>query len=1326
MKIIKCFSLVLAVMMACACGTVDAALKDNFSITVNVSGVNKTLVLSRHSVRASDILITTWDSTNGYVNVHDETGVLAPAAFEVRTYRGYVSQTPNELVTAVVLANNELRAEGHCGKGELWTISGISAGGVAVASVAPAVSSNPTKVLAKIISSIESSVFTGVLPPQDYMPPSGGIYRADAVFDIPSQFFNKSSYGNGNVETTIAVFEDQLNRHDLFNVRDAQINMVMSQMIIRKEQFYFPTAGTGEFTPMLRNEWDDVAANTGRANARGFIASLFPYNFTYAGGYATGNDFYAANEPICVNSFYHENAHNWRASHYYYGRDTMNGSHRHHGELNVQRVLYTRDIQIGQGDLLEVTGYPTNLHPYATLDMATTLIDTAVDIPVLNNDWDCNGDAISVRSYTTTTVQGGTVTSVGDTLTYTPAAGYVGKDIIVYEVEDAPGLYTVGLVHVEVINRGLAAYWAFEEATGSLAVDSSGNGHNGTLVSNTFDAGSVPGVIGNAVVVMGNKGMICDATDIIAEPEVAYPLESRASNFFDPMDEDYSVAFWFMASDLSSTVTLVDKGNKASFGYSITANEGTVTAKIREWDGLNSSVSVSGTGAYAGTWCHVAMVIGRSTNTLKIYVSGVAGSTASLVDGSFIFEGRTNMIMGTDQWNGGPAVEIAFDELMVYTKPLSLSDITGLMSGAQLPAGAPSPSNGEMDVEPGKELTWQAGKPSYEHDVYFGTSFDAVAGATTASDEYKGRLADAAYQPVNMIPQMNYFWRVDEVDGGNIILGDVWAFSTARSFIEGGLKLHATLDTADIIGTTVDNVTGNSAYDGQIVGTLGNPAGKIEQALDFPKSTSDYVDFGQGLDPGLGSFTVSVWFKLDTLGSTQYIIDKGNNSNSTEPGFSIWVRSDGLIEYRGNHVGSASSTKFSRHMPAGTIVTGQWYHAVMVLSRSKGTIKAFLNGSSVPSSYEGNTLTAGLPISSTEPLVIGVRPGAYPADGLIDDVAVWKRALKKDEVLDIYNKGLAGETFHEPAVAVASTSFEASEGFVGSGEIFLLNTVVDPNGVEWYSGNGAKIWNRSDIPPDGTQCLVLGLSNTDETAKITIPGSSHGVGVVTFEYASYSDSTDALFSLMYNANDGVGWQTAWSTQVVGSNPDWSDKPWPSIAVPINVSGDVDLRFKKNGVKGVLIDKVTVTDRVTNPPVFDAETYNGLDSLEGYDYSDSVAGTASDLDEWDVLSYSHAGGPDWLTVAANGDLTGKPGNDDVGLNQFTIRATGLDGLSDEVTLNITVLNTFTGELGLGDLLEMAGHWLDSGCVDVPACGGTDLNGDGYVDIEDFAALADKWL
>jgi hypothetical protein len=93
--------------------------------------------------------------------------------------------------------------------------------------------------------------------------------------------------------------------------------------------------------------------------------------------------------------------------------------------------------------------------------------------------------------------------------------------------------------------------------------------------------------------------------------------------------------------------------------------------------------------------------------------------------------------------------------------------------------------------------------------------------------------------------------------------------------------------------------------------------------------------------------------------------------------------------------------------------------------------------------------------------------------------------------------------------------------------------------------------------------------------------------------------------------------------------------------------------------------------VNDAPTFDVDPINAANATEGAAYSDTIAGTASDIDVGDTLTYSKASGPAWLSVAANGTLSGTPGAGDVGANAFTVQVDDGNGGTDTATLNVTV-------------------------------------------------------
>ena len=86
--------------------------------------------------------------------------------------------------------------------------------------------------------------------------------------------------------------------------------------------------------------------------------------------------------------------------------------------------------------------------PVAVNDTVATDEDTAIEISVLNNDSDVDGDALSVSSVTQGT--NGSVSTNGTTVTYTPDANYNGSDNFDYVVSDGNGGTDTATVFVTV------------------------------------------------------------------------------------------------------------------------------------------------------------------------------------------------------------------------------------------------------------------------------------------------------------------------------------------------------------------------------------------------------------------------------------------------------------------------------------------------------------------------------------------------------------------------------------------------------------------------------------------------------------------------------------------------------------------------------------------------------------------------------------------------------------------------------------------------------------------------------------------------------------
>lgn len=91
-----------------------------------------------------------------------------------------------------------------------------------------------------------------------------------------------------------------------------------------------------------------------------------------------------------------------------------------------------------------------------------------------------------------------------------------------------------------------------------------------------------------------------------------------------------------------------------------------------------------------------------------------------------------------------------------------------------------------------------------------------------------------------------------------------------------------------------------------------------------------------------------------------------------------------------------------------------------------------------------------------------------------------------------------------------------------------------------------------------------------------------------------------------------------------------------------------------------------------PPVFSSATILLPDATRSAAYTgQSLSGFASDPD-LNPLTFTKLDGPAWLSVAANGTLSGTPGATNEGLNSFFVRVTDSSGASSDAELQINVL------------------------------------------------------
>ncbi|SDA26661.1 hypothetical protein SAMN02910447_02691 [Ruminococcus sp. YE71] len=91
------------------------------------------------------------------------------------------------------------------------------------------------------------------------------------------------------------------------------------------------------------------------------------------------------------------------------------------------------------------------------------------------------------------------------------------------------------------------------------------------------------------------------------------------------------------------------------------------------------------------------------------------------------------------------------------------------------------PADQEKHLNISDGLSWTAGSGAKSHDVYIGTSYDAVFNANRSSAEFKGNQSSTKYaldSSYSSIP--TYYWRVDEVTDSGTVRGAVYSFQVNR------------------------------------------------------------------------------------------------------------------------------------------------------------------------------------------------------------------------------------------------------------------------------------------------------------------------------------------------------------------------------------------------------------------------------------------------------------------------------------------------------------------------------------------------------------------
>jgi len=323
------------------------------------------------------------------------------------------------------------------------------------------------------------------------------------------------------------------------------------------------------------------------------------------------------------------------------------------------------------------------------------------------------------------------------------------------------------------VSADLVAHWKFDDGSGEIAQDSSGNGYDGTLFGEpTWVAGQIGGALE------------FDGTNDYVELPIGSLISSLTNSTF---------AIWVdFSNEGGAWQRILDFGTDTIVNMFLTPRMGT--------DGLmRFAITINGNGDEDQTtaqatlpsgWHYVTLTINADENVHFLYLDGelVAQNTTARHTPSTLGETNQNWL-GRSQYTADGYFDGRMDDFRIYDRILTPKQIEDLVNGISpvfTKAVSPIPADGDYHPNTWVNLSWKPGDFAVSHDVYIGENFDDVySGAEgTFRGNQTATFIVAGFPgfpfPDGLAPGTTYYWRIDEINDNepnSPWKGDIWTFT---------------------------------------------------------------------------------------------------------------------------------------------------------------------------------------------------------------------------------------------------------------------------------------------------------------------------------------------------------------------------------------------------------------------------------------------------------------------------------------------------------------------------------------------------------------------
>jgi hypothetical protein len=524
----------------------------------------------------------------------------------------------------------------------------------------------------------------------------------------------------------------------------------------------------------------------------------------------------------------------------------------------------------------------------------------------------------------------------------------------------------------------LVGYWKLNEASGTTANDSSGNAHSGTITTGVGFSSSC--VFGNCFSFSGTANT--QTTDVIDFGNVT------ATNFG---TGNFSISFWLSTTNTSAMSIITKRSicSHESFIDMSMASSGKINFEVdggtsgTGYDSLMSTKAIND-----GTLHHFIAI--RSASKKYLYIDGSLNASVTLGTIANI-SNSSNLKIGGSPCSAVGAITTLngkLDDVAIWNTALTATEIAAIY---------------------GRQSAKYSGQViSRVFDAWTIQPWTSLA-ATTTLPFYKELPSNTAAEPATSGTTAVYS------DAKNSIGGSAGSATTSSGISTGLVGLWHLNEASGTTGAgSIKDSSGNANNATPTSVTMGS-LGILNSAASFD-GTSSYISIPDSTSLSLNSsnkVTASAWVRFNGWYSgacrTNQVLGKSVDGSSVGY-YGLMVQDSGGcggaatgIHRTTFNVSAGGAVGYTKFIIGGSdLKLGQWYHLVGIYDGSK--LDLYVNGVSDATSV----VVTGAIGTNTAPLTIGkMNSASYPyyANGSIDEVAIWNRALSASEVLDLYRRG---------------------------------------------------------------------------------------------------------------------------------------------------------------------------------------------------------------------------------------------------------------------------------------------------------------------------------